>query len=293
MMNRVNLRTISQLSLLVLEVFVKDSFQIQHENSENGSSSINLPLLQNIINGFAAPVDQRRFFVVVSFESNQDVGCGGAIIDELWVITAGHCVAAFKANDTRVFLGEFKSANETKYEYRVKKIFIAPGFEVLPTATYKNDIALIKLKRRIRETDRMISLCSRLLPYTYFRHQLAVCGVGTVSRRVFLIPDHLQEMVFLESMYMSETSPYNFHWCREDMICVDAVTKGSSICHHDDGSPLFTFQCGSLVPKCIYGVASFYRTKQDYEGSEKCDNGGFFASVPYMYNWITNTMRQN
>ena len=99
MMNRVNLRTISQLSLLVLEVFVKDSFQIQHENSENGSSSINLPLLQNIINGFAAPVDQRRFFVVVSFESNQDVGCGGAIIDELWVITAGHCVAAFKGNN--------------------------------------------------------------------------------------------------------------------------------------------------------------------------------------------------
>ena len=69
--------------------------------------------------------------------------------------------------------------------------------------------------------------------------------------------------------------------------------SGSNICNYDEGSPLYTFKCGTRLPKCLYGVASFYRNKNCTTGEDQCDNGSFFASVPYLYKWIVKTISSN
>ncbi|XP_075250832.1 uncharacterized protein LOC142343031, partial [Convolutriloba macropyga] len=102
-----------------------------------------------------------------------------------------------------------------------------------------------------------------------------------------------QEAVFFESMYVSDSSPYSFLWCPDDLVCVDGLTKGVNICHFDDGSPLYTFQCGTRTPRCLYGVANFFRNKSLHIESDDCDNGSFFASIPHLYTWIKKIMRDN
>ena len=101
----------------------------------------------------------------------------------------------------------------------------------------------------------------------------------------------LLETAFYESILKSESNPYNFEWCRDDHVCVDPVSQGSSTCFFDDGSPLYTFKCGTLEADCVYGVANFVARKRG--SSEHCNGGSFFASVPFFFTWLTDTMWEN
>ncbi|XP_075250829.1 uncharacterized protein LOC142343029 [Convolutriloba macropyga] len=173
----------------------------------------------------------------------------------------------------------------------VDKIFIAPGYRT-GTESFLNDIALILLEVPVSISYEPIRLCTERVPYTYKRNILGTCGIGSTNKHVLETPDVLQETVFYESMYISESSPFSFQWCRSDLICVDSVTKGSNICKFDDGSPLYTFHCGTRTPQCLYGVASFYRNRITEPESDQCDSGSFFASIFPLYNWIEQTMTE-
>ena len=66
----------------------------------------------------------------------------------------------------------------------------------------------------------------------------------------------------------------------------------ANICHLDDGNPLYTFQCGSFTPKCLYGVASYYKSVSNTPG-EFCNGGSFFANVLRFHAWITGVIQHN
>ncbi|XP_075239647.1 uncharacterized protein LOC142335166 [Convolutriloba macropyga] len=139
-------------------------------------------------------------------------------------------------------------------------------------------------------------MCEHRPPYTPVRPLLGTCGMGTVHRVLFTIPAQLQETYFRETMVRSDSNPFDFRWCPSDFICVDAVTEGSSICHFDDGGPLYTFKCGTRIPDCVYGVASYAEMKEEIEvpanqrGRKHCNAGSYFSSVPHHYHWIARTM---
>ena len=97
------------------------------------------------------------------------------------------------------------------------------------TESFLNDIALILLEVPVSISYEPIRLCTERVPYTYKRNILGTCGIGSTNKHVLETPDVLQETVFYESMYISESSPFSFQWCRSDLICVDSVTKGAMI----------------------------------------------------------------
>ena len=68
---------------------------------------------------------------------------------------------------------------------------------------------------------------------------------------------------------------------------------GSNICKFDGGSPLYTFHCGTRTPYCLYGVASFYRSKGSKKIGFGCDGGSFYAIILHLYYWIMETMIAN
>ncbi|XP_075239648.1 uncharacterized protein LOC142335167 isoform X1 [Convolutriloba macropyga] len=152
-------------------------------------------------------------------------------------------------------------------------------------ARFRDDIAMVRLYHPIEQSSRILRLCKELVPYLPVRQRLGTCGRGTVSQKLFILPDFLQETFFYQSTMISDSNPFNFKWCRADNICVDGAIRNTSICHYDDGAPLYTFKCGTKIPDCLYGVASYSRSKV-FPVDEFCNGGSFFASVPFFYKWM-------
>jgi len=86
--------------------------------------------------------------------------CGGALINELWVATAGHCVDDLLLPKIRVRIGEwdFSSTSEmdSHVERKVKEKIVHPKYNFF---TYEYDLALLKLDKRVDFQDNIIPIC--------------------------------------------------------------------------------------------------------------------------------------
>jgi len=86
--------------------------------------------------------------------------CGGALINELWVATAGHCVDDLLLPKIRVRIGEwdFSSTAEkdAHVERKVKEKIVHHKYNFF---TYEYDLALLKLEKRVDFQDNIIPIC--------------------------------------------------------------------------------------------------------------------------------------
>jgi len=86
--------------------------------------------------------------------------CGGALINELWVATAGHCVDDLLLPKIRVRIGEwdFSSTSEkdAHVERKVKEKIVHHKYNFF---TYEYDLALLKLEKRVDFQDNIIPIC--------------------------------------------------------------------------------------------------------------------------------------
>ncbi|XP_075241836.1 uncharacterized protein LOC142336797 [Convolutriloba macropyga] len=144
--------------------------------------------------------------------------------------------------------------------------------------------------------NRFLSPCKRdQVPGTL----LSTCGLGTILRDRILYPTSLKQ-IGLYRVFSKAIGSFNptrdLQQCRQDQICTAPVENGANTCFGDEGSSLFTFQCGSTKTDCLLGIANNYnwesiRSKISTSNENSftfpnCSRGSFFTSLPYMYNWI-------
>lgn len=86
--------------------------------------------------------------------------CGGALINEYWVATAGHCVDDLQIPKIRVRIGEwdFSSTGEKHphIERKVTKKIVHPKYNFF---TYENDLALVRVEKKVHFRDNIIPIC--------------------------------------------------------------------------------------------------------------------------------------
>lgn len=86
--------------------------------------------------------------------------CGGAILNNQWVATAGHCVDDLLLTQIRIRVGEydFSSAMEPlpHIERGAKKKIVHPKYNFF---TYENDLALVQLDEPLDFLPHISSIC--------------------------------------------------------------------------------------------------------------------------------------
>jgi len=164
--------------------------------------------------------------------------CGGSLIDELWVLTAAHCLEDISTSELRLYIGGLSSdRNNTAAELRRAELVI-PHPLYSEDQNFINDIALIKLSEASSKTP--VSIGSETVNSTLpVGVDLKVMGWGLTSEEGRSATEELREVLV---SYQTDTTCRNIYgnsqtyW--DSFICAGESQGGKDACSGDSGGPL-------------------------------------------------------
>ncbi|XP_036324547.1 chymotrypsin-1-like [Rhagoletis pomonella] len=175
--------------------------------------------------------------------------CGGAIIDQRWIITASHCVSGASATKLQIFTGAQNLKNNTGKYYYPDRIVMHTSYNHPP---YANDIALLHLNDTIVFDEH-----TQAVKYGYESlkkdDELVLTGWGTMALGGS-IPDILQTLTVRVVPYdeCRKSHPDNLsNYVDVGHLCT-FNDNGKGACHGDSGGPLV--HNGTLVALVNWGL---------------------------------------
>ncbi|KAI4467778.1 tryptase-related [Holotrichia oblita] len=230
-----------------------------------------------IINGLNATLGQFPFMALLGYTRNVfqvnlvQFVCGGTIITEEYILTAAHC---FGVTLTFVRLGELDTRNNTDcvdvdgivecgepfIDIYIENKIIHSDFN---SDNFKNDIALIKVAKKIKFTDYVQPIC---LPFNVDidleQSPLIVSGWGTTTTSTSMSSSLLQYALIntWQTKICNNLLSPAIRPLTETQICGNGK-NGQDACRGDSGGPLFAVE--SIDFRLRYfqiGVVSFGAT---------------------------------
>jgi secreted trypsin-like serine protease len=232
--------------------------------------------------------------------------CGGAAVNERWIVTAAHCFDGFAAgeltatfHDARgrshvgsleVILGiDNLDALRNEHVYEADRVILREGYG--EAATTGQDIALVRLKTSYKGPVARLSLGVSTDPQTPPGSQVRIAGFGDLKHRAptdtYRHPDgheyqagskRLQETAVPTVATEQCKARYPKYKIDAEQICAGLEEGGKDSCQGDSGGPLVAYDrrgCPFQIGVVSWGVGC--AGAQDY---------GVYTRVSYHAAWI-------
>ncbi|RVE52112.1 hypothetical protein evm_003185 [Chilo suppressalis] len=238
--------------------------------------------VRRIVGGMETSISMYPYNVAIS--RNGKHWCGGSIIDEQWVLTAGHCFeSAFDGSKKKLqpFIVRAGSSfhNRGGYQARVNKVFFPKDYT---PGSADFDYSLLRLDRPmpIGRNIAVLNLPSK--EYTVKEEDLLiVTGWGSTDESGFgHIPDRLR-FVPVPVMKINECQKSYRFYITPRMLCAGYATGGKDACNHDSGGP-------AVRDGVLLGIVSF--------GGKQCGDPrspGVYSRASEVTPWVEDTITAN
>lgn len=227
-------------------------------------------------------------------ESTRNWSCGGTLISEEFVLTAGHCIFSREFGIVRwVRLGELNIAEKTDAKHADFSIV-----EKIPHPFYKppsryNDIALLKIDRPATLNSFIRPACLHTPSLEILDSKFIATGWGLTDRNGDKGSDHLQKVVLEMFGYDKCNVSYaNIITDRllknginlDSQMCAGSADSINDTCQGDSGGPLQIYHPKLFCMYSIVGVTSFGKTC-GVQGIP-----GVYSRVSNYLDWIEETV---
>ncbi|XP_063826647.1 serine proteinase stubble isoform X1 [Ostrinia nubilalis] len=168
--------------------------------------------------------------------------CGGAIINEGWIATAGHCVDDLLTSQIRIRVGEYDFSSVSEQypfvERGVARKAVHPKYNFF---TYEYDLALVKLEAPVQFAPHISPICLPATDDLLVGENATVTGWGRLSEGGVL-PSILQEVQVpivsnerCKSMFLRAG---RHEFIPDIFLCAGHERGGHDSCQGDSGGPL-------------------------------------------------------
>ncbi|KFQ67334.1 Transmembrane protease serine 12, partial [Phaethon lepturus] len=185
--------------------------------------------------------------------------CGGVLINENSVLSAGHCVTAKKdPYSWRAVLGLHNLWNygEHTAKRNIRSITVHPEFK---RETFENDIALFELDSAVRYSDYIQPIClppAHLYLYIDNETECFISGWGRTAEKGKTSSVLREAQVEIIPSSICNGSDAYGGLVNSNMICAGSRSGGIDTCQGDSGGPLACYH-PSTNKYYLVGIASF------------------------------------
>jgi secreted trypsin-like serine protease len=188
-----------------------------------------------------SPIDITAAPWQVLLRINNATQCGGAIINDSWILTAAHCMNGIGPSQVEAYVGLTDQNRLSRdQQVQVSQVIVNPGWN---SSTYANDLALIGLSAPIVPSASVqpvsLPLVQDASAWPALGEQGTISGWGTTtvsgSSSAILRAATVQ---ILSSPTDSKCGEYGTSFTPGNHVCAGLPQGGVDACQGDSGGPL-------------------------------------------------------
>ena len=207
-------------------------------------------------------------------------GCGGTLITESHILTAGHCAVVGNPDRDAVYIHAYQpfmgNPGVPFHVSRVSEYKVHPDFD---NDSNDNDVAIVSIELPVNLTEfppvRLAEPGFELFDNEFIR----VYGFGrTVAEERSMVPT----LQYAEMPFVSRNACQEYYGSQvlDDMFCAGYKDGGTDSCNGDSGGPMVA---NTMNQTYQYGIVSWGHV------CGAANSPGVYTSIPYHYPWIQET----